>query len=719
MGHRPRARQNRPAPPDPGGTRLRTPPAKRRPTTANTPSPGDPRVSSIRFPRPPLARLPILAVAALALAAQAQSPAPAAAPASGAGYQGLGLSSVPAEVIQRFAPRPLPDDIGRRIQGLLDLRAPGAGVPSPDGRRLFFGWRVTGSDQVWRLDGPNAFPRQLTGGQDRTTIGAVSPDGRWLAVQRDRRGEENPGLYLQSTDGGPLKEVQHLKGVQTEFQGFSRDGRFLYYAANDVRRDSYAIYRHELSSGRSERLYDGQGYWRVGDIRPGQLLLVKATGSLGREWSLLDEGTRQITPLLGQGEHEEYELQFAPQAGRYFVLQSKRTGFKRPYLWSPGQDFQPVAVPGGERWDVERLSVDEARKRVYLSVNEGGYTRSFALDARTLQPLPLPWPQGLDHQAVGATTPDGDKVVLSMARPDGPRESAVYDWKTKSLTRWIVPSTPEIDTRRFAAATLESYPARDGTPIPMFVRRPAACANSPVPCPVIVHFHGGPEGQSVPGFSPIWQLFVDAGFVVVEPNVRGSEGYGREWINADNGPKRLGVITDIEDASRHIRSAWAKNGVAPRVGVFGGSYGGYSTLMAMTRFAGAYDAGVSVVGIANLLTFLENTAPYRRQLRITEYGDPVKDRDALVQLSPTHWVQQLKAPLMIIQGANDPRVPVGEALLMHDAAKSRGVPVELMIFADEGHGASTRANQALEFGHTLRFFQQHLQGTAPVAANAH
>jgi dipeptidyl aminopeptidase/acylaminoacyl peptidase len=158
-----------------------------------------------------------------------------------------------------------------------------------------------------------------------------------------------------------------------------------------------------------------------------------------------------------------------------------------------------------------------------------------------------------------------------------------------------------------------------------------------------------------------------------------------------------------------VRRAFAKNGVAPKVGVYGGSYGGYATLMAMTRFAGTYDAGVSNVGIANLLTFLENTAPYRRALRISEYGDPVADREALIALSPTTHAERLRAPLLIIQGANDPRVPVGESLLMHEAATKRGVPVELMIFADEGHGAAARANIALQWGHTLRFFQQHLQ----------
>jgi dipeptidyl aminopeptidase/acylaminoacyl peptidase len=447
----------------------------------------------------------------------------------------------------------------------------------------------------------------------------------------------------------------------------------------------------------------------VGDIAPGRLLLVKATGSTGREWSLFDETTRTLTPLLGQGEYAEYNMLFGPRAGRYFVTSNKPTGYRRLYQWSPGQPMVPVALPGAAQHDVEAVSTDRARKRLYVSVNEAGYTRSHALDAASLKPLVLAWPTPLDHQLIGQPTDDGERVVLDMAAPGQPRVSGVWDWKQARFTAWTVPSMPEIDTRQFVPATLETYPARDGTPIPMFVRRPAACASAATPCPVVVHFHGGPEGQSKPGFSPVWQLFVDAGFVVVEPNVRGSSGYGQAWLDADNGPKRLQVVTDIEDAALHIRKAWARNGMAPKVGVYGGSYGGYATLMAMTRFAGAYDAGVSNVGIANLLTFLDNTAPYRRQLRVTEYGDPATDREALVQLSPTTWVHQLKAPLMIIQGANDPRVPVGESLLMHEAALARGVPLELMIFADEGHGASTRANQALQFGHMLRFFEKHLR----------
>jgi dipeptidyl aminopeptidase/acylaminoacyl peptidase len=291
----------------------------------------------------------------------------------------------------------------------------------------------------------------------------------------------------------------------------------------------------------------------------------------------------------------------------------------------------------------------------------------------------------------------------------------VFDWVRRTLVPWDVPSVPEFSLEKFAQPVLESFPARDGTSIPMFVRRPRGCGpkeGTGAPCPVLVVFHGGPESQALPGFSASWELFSNAGYVVVEPNVRGSDGYGRAWLDADNGPKRLAVITDIEDCARHLRAAWTRDGKAPRIGVMGWSYGGYSTLYAMTRFAGAFDAGVALVGMADLRTFLLNTAPYRRKLRITEYGDPEKDAEALRQLSPITYVDQVRDPLLIIQGANDPRVPAGEAIQMYDAMKKRGLGAELILFPDEGHGASKRSNRVLELGHALRFFAAHL-GAAP------
>jgi len=273
---------------------------------------------------------------------------------------------------------------------------------------------------------------------------------------------------------------------------------------------------------------------------------------------------------------------------------------------------------------------------------------------------------------------------------------------------------PEVDVTTFARARLLDYPARDGTRIPMVVRFPRGCAPDEAPtadpCPVVVDFHGGPEGQATPRFSPFAQLFVDAGFILVEPNVRGSDGYGKAWLDADNGRRRLDVISDIDDVGRFIRANWGRNGKAPRIGATGGSYGGYATLVAMTLFAGTFDAGAARVFISNLDTFLRNTAPYRRALRATEYGDPDRDADALRRLSPVTYLDRLQGPLLLIQGVNDPRTPVGEAIQLQEALERQGARSTLILFADEGHGAARRSNRALEAGHLLRFFDRHLKG---------
>ncbi len=635
------------------------------------------------------------------------APAPATAT-----YKGLGVESLSAEVLAKYAPKPLPPETSRLIQAMLDVRAPGSGVVSPDGKRLYFTWTITGTQQIFRLDGPMSFPLQLTGGEDSTSLVGVTPDGRWLVVQRDRSGEENPGLYLLSPDGGALKPIQHKPKVQTFFDGVSDDGKLVYFRANDVTPTSYALYRYDIAAGKTEAFFTEPGIWRTADFRKGKdgerFLLAKSVGSNMAEFYELDPKTKQLTPLFGQNEREDYVASYGAD-GEILVLTPKLGEFRRLYAFKGGK-LEPVTPE--LKHDVSSFTVDRPRKRLLYTVNEGGYTKLFGLDAKTKKPLTLPKLPAGDHTDAGMTSWSGRYTTLRVDGGTSPAQSYVLDWDTGSLKEWHRPATPELDTSRFARASLESYPARDGTPIPMFVRRPAGCdkrAAAEGPCPVVVSFHGGPEGQTVAGFNTRAQMFVDAGFVYAEPNVRGSDGYGKTWLHADDGPKRLAILTDIEDAAKHVRASFAVGGKAPKVGIYGGSYGGYSTLVGMTIFAGAYDCGVSVVGISSLLTFLENTAPYRRILRISEYGDPEKDREALRALSPITHIDRLKAPLMLLQGATDPRVPAGEALQFHEALQKKGVPSELMIFPDEGHGFRKRPNQVLAAGHTIRFFEKHLK----------
>lgn len=636
--------------------------------------------------------------------AQAAKPVAAKADAAKA-YSGHGVGSVSPEILAKFPPKPAPAAIALRVQRIIELFGPSAGHLTDDGKRMVFGWRVSGQAQIWRIDGPRRFPVQLTSGEDRTGIAGIMPDGKTIVVTRDRNGEENPGLYLQNIEGGELQVIQHVPGVQTSFNYLTAEA--IYFVSNDRVKDSYAVYRYNVSKRSKELLYDGPGIWSVSDVGPsGQLLLRKATGSLPSEYYELAPGAKEPTPLFGQGETTEYEARYGLKAGEVLVLTNKLGEFRRLYVWKSGQF---TALSADEPHDVTSFTLDDDKKRLVYHVNDAGFTRPHVMSVRNgvFVADKTAWMPKADNVEVDAITKGGRYATVMIDWGNKPPSTGVVDFQTGKLEQWQDLGAPEVDTSGFVRASLESFPARDGTQIPAFVRRPTACSGRV--CPVIVEFHGGPESQTTAGFDGRAQLFVDAGFVHVQPNVRGSDGYGKTYVAADDGAKRLNIITDIEDAATWAKKTFAVGNAVPKVGIYGGSYGGYSSLIGMTMFAGAYDAGVEVVGIANLVTFLNNTAPYRRILRISEYGDPVKDLEVLTKLSPTTYVDRAAKPLLILQGANDPRVPVGEAVQIYDAFAAKGVPVELMIFPDEGHGASKRANRVTMTGNAIRFFEEHLK----------
>ncbi len=622
------------------------------------------------------------------------------------GYQGLGADSVSPEVVAEFAAPPLDASVSARIEAMLDVRGAGPGALTRKGDRMVFTWKVTGTNQVWRQDGPMRFPVQLTGGEDRSSVVGLAPDDSFVVISRDKGGEENPGLELMSLAGGAAVRIHRAPKVQTRLAFVSDDSKSIWYLANDRDPGSYALYRWDVATRTATAVFTEPGIWRVADHQgDARVLLTKHTGNTSVEVYELEVATGALTAMLGQGEDADHQVAYGARAGTLLVRTNKLGDFQRLYQLVDGA-LAPITAELAH--DVTSFAIDHGRKRITYGVNEDGYARAHVIDARTFKPLKLPALAGADNVRAVGMSRDGRYLQLMYDGASQPGASVVWDWTKQKATTWRVPSTPEVDVGRFARATLESYPARDGAAIPMFVWRPdpSRCTG---PCPVVVRFHGGPESQATAGFSVYAQMYVDAGFVFVMPNVRGSDGYGKAWLHRDDGARRLEVVTDIEDCARHLRTAWAKDGVAPKIGVSGGSYGGYSALMAMTYFAGAYDAGVSEVGISNLVSFLENTAPYRRILRTSEYGDPDKDREALVQLSPITHIDRLVAPLLVIQGVNDPRVPVGEALQVYRASQVRGVAGGLILFADEGHGTSKRENQVLALGHTLAFFETHLR----------
>jgi len=626
-------------------------------------------------------------------------------------YKGHGAESVSAETLKKYAPPALNPTIANKLKKMFDVSAPGMGMLSPDKKTLYFSWRVTGQSHIWKIDGPQKFPVQLTSGADSVSLAAVAQNNRFLIISKDVNGQENPGLFKLDLATGFITELYRKEKVQAGFAFLTDDSRFLFFTANDKKADSYSTYKMDLETKKIETVYDGEGNWYVADQKNNgaRILYVRYLGARQNEYYDFDAQTNKMTPVLGQGQKEEFDVAYGARENEFIVVTAK-DNFKRLYRIADISKNKELKLlsDANLKFDVSSASINEKRTRILYNVNRDGYTELYALDAKTFKSITLPKFEGADHVFAGSSTRDGQVTMLGIITAQSPRVSYSYDWKSKKMQQWVLPSAPEVDLKNFSVAELMHYETRDNVKIPMFVRWPKGCKESKN-CHVVVHFHGGPEGQSEAGFSPMAQAFVDEGFIFVEPNVRGSDGYGKEWLDSDNGIKREKVITDIEDASLWIKKNWqSTSGQAPRVGVMGWSYGGYSTLMAMTKFAGSFDVGVALVGMSNLVSFMQNTAPYRRILRMSEYGNPETDKDFMLRLSPISYVDQVKDPLMIIQGVNDPRVPAGEAIQIHEILKKKNIKSELILFADEGHGSSKKENQVLEIGNMIEFFKKYL-----------
>lgn len=635
-----------------------------------------------------------------------QSPAPESSPSFV--YDGHGAQSIPESILEAYAPGPLPQDLTLQLESLLDLRSPSAGIITEDGRTLVFNWNVTGTSHIWLRNLRDGFPVQLTGGAQSARLVGLSPDGENLYFMRDREGDEFFGLYEMPLTGGAAQVIFSEPRVSAGLQHIDPNGRFLYYYANNISPRDYALYRFDLETRESTLLLSEPGFWRLVDKGgDNQLLVLRLKSNTAQEYFLLNEENLSLTPLLGQEEEEDYQVAFGTREEEFLVRTNRFGEFHRLYRYN-ARDRSFSVVTDDIPHDVTSMRIDNQKQRLLYGYNENGYIRPRARSLPDLSPINLDFLNRDDIENVywGSTTLNGHYTGVALDVYHSPQETLLIDWRDMSTRPLSLASTPEIDTRGFTRAQLETYETRDGVKIPMLVNRPAHCENTV--CPVVVNFHGGPESQQRAGFSPRVQAFVDAGFIYVRPNVRGSRGLGKTWLDSDNGPRRLDVISDIADVGLYIKNNWSRDGVTPRVGVMGGSYGGYSTYMAMTKFAGVYEAGVSSVGMSSLVSFLKNTADYRRALRESEYGSLEHDREALIKLSPITYLDRLKDPLMILHGATDPRVPAGEAVQIKQLMDERGIEGELILFADEGHGIRRRPNQVMGLGHTLRFFREHL-----------
>jgi dipeptidyl aminopeptidase/acylaminoacyl peptidase len=543
----------------------------------------------------------------------------------------------------------------------------------------------------------------LVGNDDSGTVQLyeIAPGGDW--TQLTDLGEGCSGRYVK---GERAVIVQHDAGGTERFQlsllrldepdaqltELVRDDKFIHnlvevlpgrivYITN--RRDGidFDVVVRDLADGSERVLYDGGGW--VGDVavspderhvvlnRPArlgnsdQLLLVETTSGKVNELTGADELAVYVNPVWAP---DSASFTFSTNSEREFAQRARYDVTTSTWAYLDGKDdCDTYGYP----------SPDGAHELAVRNV-DGAY--HLFLDGAK---LPLPHDGVLLRNLRPVWAPDGSQVAITFTSPIEPGDVWVASASGK-LYR-ATDSSPDLDKESLAFPTSHRVPTPDGHHIPCFLYRDGTCDGS-----VVLVVHGGPEAQALRTWNPVVQALVGQGQAVLVPNVRGSTGYGKTWYSADDVRKRLDSVADL--AALH---AWLPSvGLdAERAALYGGSYGGYMVLAGLTMQPELWAAGVDIVGISSLVTFLENTSPYRRPNREREYGSLERDRDFLVSASPITYIDRLRAPLLILHGANDPRVPVSEAEQMAAALQERGVECDLVVYPDEGHGWGTRHTQ--------------------------
>jgi dipeptidyl aminopeptidase/acylaminoacyl peptidase len=596
------------------------------------------------------------------------------------------------------APRSIP------FETFLAVRSARGGAFSPDGRILAFLLDTSGVPQVYRLDSPAQEPAPLTALADIVRSVHWSPDGRWLLFTMDHGGDERHQLYLLAPDGSELRPLTRHPQAIHQFGDWSPDGHHIAFTAN--RRDAryFDVYVLDVESGEERCVLEQDGTFDVAAWTPDgqQLLLRQQHTSFNQDLHLLDleDGTvRHVTPHEGEA---RYVTPRVLPDGRSVIL---CTDQGRDYLGLARLDLRSRHLCRllERRADIESCDVTLDGRRLAALVNRDGWSELLVgrISDRSLTSVVSAPLQGVATDCRFAA--GGGTIALSLNCPTRSYNVWSVDPATTHRVQWTHAPLGDLDPQVLVEPESVRYLSHDGLEIPALLYRPPGSGGGPA----VVHVHGGPESQDRPNFSAVYQYLVHRGYTVLAPNVRGSTGYGNAYQHLDDREKRYDALRDVEYAHRWLAATGAAD--PGRIAIMGGSYGGFTVLACLTRQPERWAAGVDIVGISNFETFFENTGPWRRHLRASEYGDPVADAALLRDLSPIHAVDRIRAPLMVIQGANDPRVPRQESDQMVARLQELQQTVEYLVFDDEGHGIVQVLNRIRAYTAMGAFLDRHLR----------
>lgn len=597
-----------------------------------------------------------------------------------------------------------PERVAKALEPYLKLRRTRLQTLGGDASWIVYITRKDQTAQAYRLNTPEGDPIQITHGQEPVAqiAGVPRTFDQWV-YRVDANGTENYQILRLDRDRSP-RLISDGVSRYGPF-GWAPNGEKMAFTNNRRNGADMDIYVADGIHASSEKMVmAGKGAWSVSSWSPdGERLLLRQYLSFARSaMYVLDLPTGRRTQVTSDTA-AHFRGRFVDNSTAFIT--SDREGefvdLWRVNLATGAWTNVSPAVP----WNIEEIAVASDGNSIVYTINEDGLSTVMMLDldaatTRRVQGIPLGIVRDL------RLTRSKGHLAFTLDQPTMPGSVYTFDLNTSQLTPWTAQTLANDMVRPAKAPELVKIQSFDSIAIPAWVYRPEGKG----PHPVVLWIHGGPEQQYVPSYNPLIHYLVqEAGIAIIAPNIRGSNGYGKTYLTLDDGMKRLDAIRDVGAVLDWIEDD--PNLDSRRVGIYGGSYGGYVVLASLVMYPERFSAGVDLVGVSNFVTFLEATSPYRRNQRRVEYGDERDPamRDFMQKTAPVNNAEKIRAPLFVAHGANDPRVPIEEARQIVEAVRDNGNEAWLMVAHDEGHGFRKRRNRDAFYEAMVTFLQKHLK----------
>ena len=593
-----------------------------------------------------------------------------------------------------------------RIEALGKINSATSPSFSPDGKRLAYLSNRSGSPQVWVLDRASGKSQQVTKLDDPVSTAAWSPVDDWIAFVTAPGGGLNTQVWVMRPDGSDRRRLTPGGKEGTALSRWSRDGASLLVSSN----------KDDPAAQNAALIDVATGKWTALTANAVQNGPADMRGNLATVWRLVGRGDDNIF-LLDRATGREALL--TPHEGKATngwgeIAPGGRTVYLASNVGRDREAFGTVAIgPAGKtgliRYFAQRADavaesgvLSEDGRTAALGWNVGGRVELVLRDNRSGKMRKVAMP--VDLGAPVAFTRDGATLAFVGSAANRTTDLYLVDVASAAVTRATESAHDGVDLATLVRPELIEYAAPDGVRLSGWLYRPAGAKG---PLPMVFGYHGGPEGQARPTLFADGQALVASGIAVFAPNVRGSSGFGKAFMAMDDGAKRVGSVSDIKATT----AALVGMGLADpkRLGIMGGSYGGYMTMAGITQYPEMFAAAANLYGIVNFESFFRETEPWMAAISTTEYGDPKTEAAMLASLSPIHKLDRIRTPLFVLHGANDTNVPLVEARQIVESLSARGVPVKFTLFADEGHGWRKTPNRVRSTTEIAAFFAEHLK----------